>query len=435
MLGLYGHASAREHICFLRLAEECQDGFRFYQVGDNPILSKDPCSVPVSGRDFRQDAQKIKDDGIEVLLVTDAFYLQTDIVDACAAEGIRVLAPSRHSAEVEDHKSLMKHLVTEGHVPAPESWLVHSAEDARKILRQHWSATENFVVKADALIADAIHRVMVPESLEEAERDVEEEFAALALAGRREGLLIERRLIGFETSVHVLWDGSSYVLFPPVRDYKQVGNGDTGPNTYGAASIACGRGFSPDLERQLREKIIEPSLEALSRTGYGYRGFVYFGVMLEDTGPTLLEINVRPGNPEFVALLGLLRSGFRDLIVHAASGTLHQTQVEWHQNLYSGAVFAMGKGYPDTMTPAPVPIEGAMEAVNAGDAVVEDIGLDENGALVVTGGRVIAPIALGSSIDAVRSNIHQILDGIHFDGMHFRSDLGFGLDARLFAEV
>ena len=295
--------------------------------------------------------------------------------------------------------------------------------------------TEQYVVKADALIPDAIHRAMVPESLEEAERDVDEEFEALAIAGRKEGLLIERRVTGFETSVHVLWDGSSYILFPPVRDYKRVGDGDTGPNTYGAASIACGFGFSAELERQLRDRIIEPTLEALSRNGYGYRGFVYFGVMLLDDGPNLLEINVRPGNPEFVALLGLLRSSFRDLIDHATNGTLHSTKVEWHRDLYSGVVFAMGEGYPETMTPPRVPISGAREAVEAGNAVVEDVGLDESGALIVTGGRVIAPIALGPGIESVRGRIDDILAGIHFDGMHYRRDLGFGLDPRLFAEA
>lgn len=433
MIGLYGHGSAREHSCFLRLCEECGDDVRFYQVNENALISADRRAVPAGHEDFRQTCKQITNDGVDLLLVTDTFLLQTEAVDDCRAEGIRVLAPSHHAAKVEDHKSLMKRLVTSAGVPAPESWLVGNPDDAKAILRRNWTEDHKFVVKADALIEDAVHRAMVPETLAAAEQDVDEEFAALLQAGRDEGLLIERRVTGFETSVHILWDGSSYVLFPPVRDYKRVGNGDTGENTYGAASLASGRGFTPLLERQLRERIIEPTLEALSRGGYSYRGFVYFGVMLCDDGPVLLEINVRPGNPEFIALLGLLKSGFRDLIEHAAEGTLHKPRVEWHQDLYSGVTFAMAAGYPEKMTPEPVTIEGAEAAVDAGKAVGEGVARDAAGNLVASSGRVIAPIALGSTIEAVRSQIHDVMSTISFDGMHYRADLGFGVDPRLFA--
>ncbi|MEM7316280.1 MAG: phosphoribosylglycinamide synthetase C domain-containing protein [Planctomycetota bacterium] len=360
--------------------------------------------------------------------------MQTEAVDACVAEGIRVLGPSHHAAELEDHKSLTKRLATKAGVPTPESWLVKTATEAKSILRRNWTETDRFVVKTDALIADAIHRAMVPETLEESEQDVDEELAALLVAHRDEGLLIERRIDGFETSVHILWDGSSYILLPPVRDYKRVGDGDTGPNTYGAASIACGRGFSPELEQQLRKRIIEPTLEELQRSGYDYHGFVYFGIMLLEDGPSLLEINVRPGNPEFVAILGLLRSGFCDLIEHATSGTLQKAKAEWHRKHYCGTVFAMANGYPQTMTPSPVPITGLEKAVLEGNTVVEDVALDTSGSLVVSGGRVAAPFALGPTIETVREEIHDTLAHIQFDGMHHRGDLGFGLDPRLFAD-
>lgn len=434
MIGLYGHASAKEHICFLRLCEEYGDAVRFYQTGENPIIAADPRTLSVGQQDPHRVARQAIEDGVELFLVTDTLFLQGGAVDICRAEGIRVLGPSHHAAEIEDHKSLMKRLVLDADVPAPENWVLHTAEDAKALLREHWSEGHRYVVKADALIPDAAHRSMVPETLEEAEHDVDLALAALAKFGRSEGILIERRIAGFETSVHVLWDGDSYVLFPPVRDYKRVGDGDTGPMTYGAASIACGRGFAPELEQQLRERIIEPTLGALAQNGYGYHGFVYFGVMLLDDGPELLEINVRPGDPEFVALLGLLKSSFRDLIDYAANGKLHQANVTWHKDLFSGAVFAMGAGYPDTMTPEPVPITGAANAVSAGNAVVEDIGCDSEGQHIVTGGRVIAPIATGPSIEAVRDRIHETLAQVHFEGMHHRTDLGYGLDPRLFAK-
>ncbi len=432
MIGLYGHGGARDHMCCLRLAAEVGPDFRFYNAGTNPVLARAPWAASATGMSPHDAVRTARADGVSRLLVTDAFLLQSDAVDMFSADGIEVLAPSRHAAQLENRKSLMKTLMTQAGVPTPDAWVVASAAEAKALLRQHWRKGHRYVVKADALIADAIHRAMVPETLIESLQDVDEELDALHAAHAPEQLLIERRVEGFETSVHVVWDGESYVLMPPVRDYKRVGDGDTGPNTYGAASLACGRGFAPALDRLLRERIIEPALEHIRRAGYGYRGFVYFGVMLLPDGPVLLEINVRPGSPEFVALLGLLKSDFADLIEHAARGTLHRARVEWHADSYCGTVFAMGEGYPEIMTPKPVPIAGLEEAVAGGRTVVEDVAAAPDGTLVVGGGRVAAPVAIGASIDAVRNDVLDQLSGIRFQGKHFRSDLGFGIAADLF---
>jgi len=433
MLGILGHGSAREHMCFLRLGAECGDDLRFYQIGANPAVARDPRSVDVTTERHGDIADRIHEDGIEALMVTDAFLLQSDMVDTCISHGIRVLAPSRHAAKIEDRKSLTKRMVSQAGVPTPEGWHVTSAKEAKDLLRANWRDGKRYVVKADALIADAVHRAMVPETLEESERDVDEELDALIAAHVEPALVIERRVDGFETSVHVVWDGESYILLPPVRDYKRVGDGDTGQNTYGAASLACGRGFDPALERQLRERIIEPTLAKLAQEGYAYRGFVYFGVMLLEDGPTLLEINVRPGNPEFVALLGLLNSSFRDLVVHAAEGSLHKVRVEWLEDSYCGAVFAMAAGYPEVMDPDTVPIAGLEEALLTGQVVLEDVAETDDGTLVVAGGRVAASVVVAPSIGKARQAALEALSRIRFEGMHFRSDLGYGIDARLFA--
>ncbi|XWN32898.1 MAG: phosphoribosylglycinamide synthetase C domain-containing protein [Devosia sp.] len=432
MIALLGHCSAREQMIFQRLSRECGDEVRFYLIGEHPVVSGDPRTVKVRPDDPKANARLIREDGVSLVLITDTLLLQTDALDACTAEGIAALGPSRHAALIEARKSLTKDIATAAGVPTPQGWLVKTAEEAKALLRRNWSEDHKYVVKTDALIADAIHRAMVPEDLEEGEQDVDEELEALLIAHEDAGLVIERRVTGFETSVHVLWDGSSYVLMPPVRDYKRVGDGDTGPNTFGAASIACGHGFGPELERALRERIIEPALSAIADAGYGYRGFVYFGVMLLEDGPTLLEINVRPGNPEFIALLGLLDGGFCDLVRHAAAGTLHRAGVSWHRK-YCGTVFALGAGYPHTMTPAPVPIVGLEEAVAAGDTLVEDVARGADGRLQVAGGRVAAPFALGDTIEAARERVAKRLADISFEGKHFRSDLGYAIHPKLFA--
>jgi phosphoribosylamine---glycine ligase len=433
VIGIYGHGSARDQICCLRLVEELGDDFKFYNGGTNPALARASWSVPAQQMSPHDLAQACKADGISLMFVTDALVLQTDTADVLAEEGIQVLAPSSHAALLEGRKSLMKKLMVEAGVPTPDAWIASSADQAKALLRENWRDGHRYVVKTDPLITDAIHRAMVPETLIESLQDVDEEMEALHLAHAPEQVLIEQRIDGFETSVHVIWDGETYVLMPPVRDYKRVGDGDTGPNTYGAASVACGRGFAPKLDRQLREHIIEPALNHIRNAGYAYRGFVYFGVMLCDDGPVLLEINVRPGNPEFLALLGLLKSDFADLIQHAANGTLAEADIRWYEDSFCGAVFAMGEGYPQTMTPPRALISGLEQALSEGYTVVEDVAATNDGAFVVSGGRVAATVALGSSLEEVRLKALDRLSAIEFKGKHFRSDLGYGIADELFA--
>jgi len=434
LLGLYGPGSARDHACLLRLHKESEGrDIRFFNCGTNAVLSRLPWAVTVPEENPSEAAKRTREEGARIVLITDAELLQAAAVDAFRREGMTVLGPDLHASRLEGSKALMKTLVGDAHVPSPESWLVKTADDAKTFLRDHWSPSEQFVIKTDHLIRDGKHRSMVPDNLNEGLLDVDEEIAALLKAHAAGGLIIERRVAGFETSVHVLWDGSSYALFPPVRDYKQVGDGDRGPNTNGAAALAFGGGFSPGIEQALRTRLIEPTLEQLQRSAYSYRGFLYFGVMLTSEGPVLLEINVRPGNPEFAVLLDLLASDFHDLVENAAVGSLHRASVTWHTDRYAGCVFAMAKDYPETEDVAVTPIEGLEEIVAEGRTVTEAVGLLPQGRLAVTGGRIAAPVANAQSIEKVKSEVYGTLSRIRFDGMHYRGDLGYGIADNLFA--
>lgn len=433
MIGVYGHGSARDSACLLRLEAELGLGaVRFFECGKNAVLDAKPSSVPVRIEDHRETAKLARADGIRHVLITDAQVLQTPVADSLVSAGIPVLGPSCHAAQLEGSKGLMKRLVTAAGVPTPEGRLFESVADAKAFLKENWTDERQFVVKTNRFIMDGSHRSMVPGNLAEGLEDLDEELDALLAAHEPAGFVVERRISGFETSVHVLWDGDTYILFPPVRDYKPVHDGDNGPNTNGAAALACGRGFSRELEGKLRKRIIESMLGQLSRSGYGYRGFLYFGVMLCDGEPQLLEINVRPGNPEFIVLLALLRSGFGDLIEHAIAGTLHKARVEWHRDRYSGAVFAMAEGYPGVETVGATPISGLEDALASGRLVTEGVARSPDGRYAVSGGRVAAPVATADTIEATKQAVYQDLAGIDFAGKHFRGDLGFGIADGLF---
>ncbi|MCG8559425.1 MAG: hypothetical protein MI824_06475 [Hyphomicrobiales bacterium] len=433
MIGVYGPGSARDHACLLRLeAELGASEVCFFDCGDNAVLCEALSTVPARIDDARETARLALEAGVRHMVITDADVLQTPVADAFTAARIPVFGPALHAAQVEGSKGLMKKLVASAGVPAPEGLVFDTLAETKSFLKNNWSAERQFVVKTDRFIYDP-HRTMVPGDLSEGLKDVDEELEALLAASEPPGFIVERRISGFETSLHVLWDGDTYVLFPPVRDYKPVGDGDKGPNTNGAAAIACGRGFSEDLEAKLRRRIIEPMLAQMNRSGYGYRGVVYFGVMLVDGEPQLIEINVRPGNPEFIVLLSLLRSNFADLIEYTIAGTLHKARIDWHEECYGGTVFAMAAGYPETQTVAAAEISGLEDALATGRFVTEGIGRSSNGRCVVSSGRVAAPVAVADTIEATHHAVYRDLARIDFAGKHFRGDLGFGIADSLFA--
>ncbi len=434
MIGVYGPGSARDHACLLRLKTELGTSeVRFFDCGGNAVLGAAPLTVPARIDDAQETARLALEAGVRHMVITDAEVLLTPVADALAAAGIPVFGPALHAAQVEGSKGLMKKLVASAGVPAPEGLLFDTLAETKSFLKDNWSAERQFVVKTDRYIYDPHRRTMVPGDLGEGLKDVDEELEALLAASEPSGFIVERRISGFETSVHVLWDGETYVLCPPVRDYKPVRDGDNGPNTNGAAAIACGRGFSKDLEAKLRRRIIEPMLAQMNRSGYGYRGVVYFGVMLVDGEPQLIEINVRPGNPEFIVLLSLLRSNFADLIECTIAGTLHKARIDWHEECYSGTVFAMAAGYPETQTVAAAEISGLEDALATGRFVTEGIGQSSNGRFVVSSGRVAAPVAVADTIETTHHAVYRDLARIDFAGKHFRGDLGFGIADSLFA--
>lgn len=434
MLAIYGPGSARDHACALRLSRECGVGrFRFYMAGTNAILTRSPWTILCRKDDFIGAARSAREDAVDVVLITDATMLTAGAADAFLAEGVTVLGPDSQASAIEGHKAVMKRLVRGASVRTPQSWYFDSMEPAFAFLRENWSEGQRYVVKTDEFIQDPNLRTMLPTNLKEALVDVGAEVRQLSREHRSAGVVVEQWISGFETSVHVLWDGNDYVLLPPVRDYKPVRDGDRGPNTNGAAALACGRGFDYCLESRLRSEIIEPILNHLSRTGYSYRGFLYFGIMLTDEGPMVLELNVRPGNPEFVALLGLLKTDFSELIELAARGKLQTAKIAWKSEDYCGVVFALARGYPEIDAVAPTRIDGLEEMIEQNNIVAEGVGEDEEGGLVVTGGRVVAAIGSAPAIESVRHTVYADLNRVRFEGKHYRSDLGFGLADNLFA--
>lgn len=435
MIALVGPGNARDHLHAFRLAaERGSTGFRFYLTGSNAVLARAPWTRRCAGMDMERVAQIAAAEGVTLAIVLDPVLLIAGALDCFRAAGLAVLGPDRSAAALEESKSKMKQVLAMAGVATPPVAFAASPNEVKGFVDAHWRGGRRFVLKVDHYLADANLRTILPEGPADAVEAARRQFAALAQAGLPQALLIEQRLEGVELSVHVLTDGRDYDLLPPVRDYKRVGDGDTGPNTHGAAALACGRGFATDLEARLRSEVVEPLLDAMRRLGISYPGMLYLGVMIVDGFPLVLEINVRPGNPEILAILGLLDSDLATLLEACAQGRLREARPVWRTTDYCGAVFALAAGYPERDQFDPIPIACLDDDWRTVPLFVEGVGMGDDD-YVVIGGRVAAAVAVAGSIAEVRSKALAALATLEFAGKHHRTDLGANFDESLLKEV
>ena len=233
--------------------------------------------------------------------------------------------------------------------------------------------------------------------------------------------MIEELLLGEELSVFALADGRNAVALAPARDYKRVGDDDTGPNTGGMGSFSPVPGFGPASVEELVEAVHRPVLAELDRRGSPFVGLLYAGLMLTEAGPKVLEFNCRFGDPEAQAILPRLRGDLLEALTAAAAGDLSSHPIEQDDQAAVTVVLA-GRDYPE-QSDSGTPIEGVADAEATGAIVFHAGTAMRSGRLVTNGGRVLGVTALGASIDEARQRAYDACDRISFDGMRFRRDI------------
>jgi phosphoribosylamine---glycine ligase len=324
--------------------------------------------------------------------------LVAGVADELRHAGVRVFGPSRGAARIEGSKSFAKDVMRAAGVPTAEPMAV---------------ARPPCVIKVDGLAAGKGVFVCPDQaSLDEALR------AASRLA---QPLVIEELLEGQEVSLFALADGRNAVALAPARDYKRIGDGDTGPNTGGMGAYSPVAELSAADVEELLETVHRPVLAELAARGAPFVGLLYAGLMLTDSGPKVLEFNCRFGDPETQAILPRLQGDLLETLAAAAVGDLGSAEVEVGDEAAVTIVLA-GRGYPaggDSGTP----IEGVEEA--EADTLVFHAGTAVHGGRLVTnGGRVLNVTALGPSLEEAREAAYSACGRISFDGMQYRRDIG-----------
>ncbi|MDD3088355.1 MAG: phosphoribosylamine--glycine ligase [Candidatus Omnitrophica bacterium] len=355
---------------------------------------------------------------IDLVIVGPEAPLAMGIADDLAEAGIRVFGPKYEAARLESSKIFAKEMMGGYSIPTAGFRVF---EDFKKVEPYLDSAKFPLVVKAYGLAAGK--GVAICSNSDEAlavsrEMLVERKFGS---AGQK--IIIEEFLAGEEASILVVTDGKNIIPLVSSQDHKRVFDGDEGPNTGGMGAYSPAPVVDDRLLGVIMDTIIEPTIKGLSREGFLYRGVLYAGIMVTSEGPKVLEYNVRFGDPETQVILPRLKSDLAELAIAAAEGDISGIKLEWDASPCGGVVLASG-GYPGEYEKGRA-ITGIEDAEKEGVLVFHAGTAMQNGKVVTDGGRVMVVSALGKDIKEAMANAYRGVKKIHFEGMHYRKDIGY----------
>ncbi|HXC39421.1 MAG TPA: phosphoribosylamine--glycine ligase [Burkholderiales bacterium] len=356
-------------------------------------------------------------ENIHLTVVGPEAPLAEGVVDAFRARGLRIFGPTRACAQLEASKEFAKLFMQRHGIPTAAFGSFTDAAAAHAYIDKQGAP---IVVKADGLAAGK--GVVVAATLEEAHAAVDRFMVdhTMGTAGNR--VVVEEFLAGEEASFIVMADGRNVLSLATSQDHKRLKDGDQGPNTGGMGAYSPAPVVTPKLHARVVREVIQPVIAGMAAEGHAYSGFLYAGLMIDAAGnPKVLEFNCRLGDPETQPILMRLKSDLYELIEAAVDGKLDSAEADWDRRAALGVVLA-AHGYPDS------PRKG--DAIGGLPAPTEDCKVFHAGTTlsgkqpVTSGGRVLCVTALGDSIKMAQRRAYQAVDGISFDGMQYRRDIG-----------
>jgi len=362
-------------------------------------------------------AKKASELNVDLVFVAPDDPLSWGLVDRLQTEGMAAFGPSKAAARLEASKAWAKEFMRRHNIPHPHAATFDEVEAARDYVR---SARTQLVVKADGLAAGK--GAIVTASMEEALDAVDQLMVQGAAGDSGKRVVIEERIGPREVSGHAFSDGRTVIPMPLSCDHKTVFDNNEGPNTGGMGVYSPPWWAAPDLPDTILETIIQPAVEGMAEEGTPFKGVVYPGIMVTERGPQVFEFNARLGDPETQALLMRLDSDLLDIVEACVNGRLHETNVHWSDRP-SVCVVIASSGYPGEYRTG-LPISGLenvdrdVQVFHAGTRTAED------GRIVTAGGRVLGVTATGATLAEARDKAYANVARIHFEGMHYRRDIG-----------
>lgn len=377
-------------------------------------------NLPFGVNDFEQIASAVLEHNIKLVVVGPEEPLVKGIRNYFSSredlKNILLVGPEEKGARLEGSKDYSKDFMQRHGVPTAGAKTItkENIEEGKAFLKE---VEAPYVLKADGLAAGK--GVIITEDIKEAEATLDEMLAG-KFGDASSKVLIEEYLHGIELSVFVLTDGKDYLILPEAKDYKRIGEGDTGPNTGGMGAVSPVPFADEAFMKRVEDKVIKPTVDGLNKDNIDYVGFIFIGLMNKDGEPKVIEYNVRMGDPETQAVLPRIKSDLLQHLIAAAKKELKNESISFSDET-AATVVAVAGGYPDAYEKGAV-ITG-FEQINEG--IVFHAGTKENGDDVVTnGGRVIASTSLANSIEKALEGSYANLEKIEWEGMNFRKDIG-----------
>ena len=412
-------AGAREHALAWKLAGERGVSDLLCAPGNPGIAAIARC-VQVDAGDPAALLALAEREQIDLTIIGPELPLSRGVADAFAAAGRPIVGPTKAAAQLESSKAFAKAFMARHRVPTARFSVCESAADALATLARG-ELGYPVVIKADGLAAGK--GVVIAEDRAAAEAAIRSAMVDRRFGAAGERVVLEEFMVGEEASYFVLTDGRSAMSLSSAQDHKRIFDHDRGPNTGGMGAFAPSPLVTPELERRILDTIVRPVLEGMAAEGHPFRGFLYVGLMLTSTGPRVVEFNVRFGDPEAQVVLPMLDEDLSMLLWGAASDALPDRAARFRAEPHVGVVLASA-GYPESSDNGRV-IEGLDEAVRASGALVFHAGTAQrDGRIVTAGGRVLTVVGRGGTHREAIDVAYGAVDGIRFEGMQYRRDIG-----------
>jgi phosphoribosylamine---glycine ligase len=416
-------SGGREHALAWKMAQSNKLS-KLYIAPGNSGTAECGENLELNITDFKAIKKEVLNRVIDIVVVGPEDPLVNGIADFFANDAqlnsVTVIGPNKKGATLEGSKRYAKEFMIRHNIPTAkyESFNKANLDDGFAFLE---TLKPPYVLKADGLAAGK--GVLILDNLEEAKRELRSMISDNKFGEASANVVIEEFLKGIELSVFVLTDGKSYKILPEAKDYKRIGEGDKGLNTGGMGAISPVPFAAGDFLKKVEEQVVKPTIEGFEKDGFDYKGFVFIGLMNDNGNPSVVEYNVRLGDPETEVVIPRIKSDLVELFAAVGSETLHECNLEIDDRTATTVMLVSG-GYPEAYEKGKL-----MYGI---DAVKESIafhaGTKQHGdGIVTSGGRVLALTSFGETMKEALDRSFRSAEIVDFEGKYFRSDIGFDL--------
>ena len=400
-----------------------------YKISKSPKIKKLICipgnagtkkiaeNIEIDILNFKEICKTLKKNKIDFVIVGPEVPLVAGIIDYLGKENIQAFGPDKFASKLEGSKAFMKELCKKNNIPTAQYEVFDDFEKAKKFIMQNKFP---LVIKADGLAAGK--GVTICENNETALKEAKAILGGKFKSSKK--LIVEEFLQGEEASYFVIVDKNTYKSFGTAQDHKRVGEGDTGPNTGGMGAFSPAIIIDNELEKKIKSKIIEPTLNAMRKLGHPYKGILYAGLIINQGEPSLIEYNVRLGDPECQVLMMRLENDLLDLVQSTVNNNLEKKDIEWNKKK-SMTVVMCSKGYPGRYK-KDIEIKNLENISNDKENHVFHAGTyEKNGKIYSNGGRVLNVTSMSDNLINARDKLLQNIKKIDWPDSFYRKDIGW----------